>query len=216
MTNTKDSATTATATQTAQKAADKPQPARKVTARKTRAKAATATAKAPARKVNAKRSDKPAAGNVKAQQAKEIKDAVAAAKIKMIEAFGSEDKRSPYSVFLDHEAFAAYTNAAFIACGMAKMSAKGTVTRSAGSSRLWRSIVGKTAAGYWKRQGWLKDGQLTAEGQTHLQARINGESRGYKTNPELVAKFAAAMANGGTVEHAGKKFKFSVKHAVAA
>lgn len=130
-------------------------------------------------------------------------------------AYGSEDKKTPYSVFRNHAAMAAYTIAAFQVSGLLNLGKSGAPIQARGKAYpgLARMLLGKTAWGYWSKLGRIEEGALTVKGLNEVQARLSGKSRGYNTDLDTVRTFAAAMAKGGDVEVGGKRYRLTVKHA---
>lgn len=233
MSNTIENTATATAAaQTADKAASAPQTDAKATtaapvkkprsgaakaAQRTKAQGAakgkgTTPVQSPRKGATAQARKAAAAVPSKAQARKEI--AEAASKLPIVKAYGSEDRKSPYSVFRLHDAFAAYTIAAAVTAGMVQLSAKGTATVPKGKAYpgLFRSLVGITAWQHWRKLGRIADGAFTATGLNEIAARLSGQSRGYNTDRAMVDAFTGAMKKGGKLEHAGRRFAFTVEH----
>lgn len=196
----------------------KAKPKAKATAKKTAAKK-TAAKKAPAKP----RSKATAAPKAKASPSKGGKPRVAkktaakavSAALNVRVAYGSEDKKSPYSVFNTHDVFSAYTIACLVVCNMVALSAKGAPTKAKGKAYpgLWRMLVGKRAASYWRKKERVTSEGITAAGLNEIQARLSGNSRGYSTTLETVNAIVAVVTKGGPVTLQKTTYRFTVKAA---
>ncbi len=129
--------------------------------------------------------------------------------IPMVHAYVPEAK-TPYSAFFAKSGpKRCYTVAAFVYAGMATMSQAGLVEYRKGQLGLWSSIVGDTAAPYWRSKGWVDKEGLTKAGRSEIGSsfargkELSGkgeQGKGFFATPELVRQIVKFMKSGGKGE----------------
>lgn len=204
---------TKAATKTATKAT-----ATKPSAKKPSAKAKPTMAAAVAMATNsAKPESKPATAKKTAQKAPQATPATPAAKVEAATAYATQDKAAPYSVFHTNLGKGAYTAAALIVSGFLTMG-KGAPIQSGkpGNVALFAALVGKTASGYWKRNGLIDGGKVTKAGINKIGARLDNTAPTYRTELEAIKALAETMKKGGTAEAGGEKIALTRKVIVTA
>ena len=117
------------------------------------------------------------------------------------------DKDAPYRLLSgDKSLFAAFTAAAFIHAGAVGMSTKGTLSsRKGGDMAFWKKMVGPSASGYWKKQGLIDDGGVTANGLNMLSNRMKDDGGAYRTTVDKVRELVALLKTGGTLKVKGQE-----------
>ena len=146
--------------------------------------------------------------------------AAVAAQVKMLSAHVITSSKTPYgdsSLTSERVYFSAYTLAAAVASGIATIPDKGAATIAKGGSiALFKAIVGSSATSHWTKQGRIDKAGLTIAGVNEISARLNGASKGYNTDKEIVSAFVSAMQKGGKVEHNKTTFTFGSQVSVKA
>lgn len=108
----------------------------------------------------------------------------------------------------------AYTIAALVVAGMAKVVGDEIAKGDSPSIGLFRAIVGDTPIGYHRKGGNIKGSALTAEGIAFFNARLSGNAPTFNTDPETMRAFVAAMSKGGKVEIGADSVEFTKKLSV--
>jgi hypothetical protein len=108
----------------------------------------------------------------------------------------------------------AYTIAALVVAGMAKVNGDEIAKGDSPSIGLFRAIVGDTPIGYHRKGGNIKGSALTAEGIAFFNARLSGNAPTFNTDPETMRAFVAAMSKGGKVEIGADSVEFTKKLSV--
>jgi hypothetical protein len=103
----------------------------------------------------------------------------------------------------------AYTIAALVVAGMAKVVGDEIAKGDNASIGLFRAIVGDTPIGYHRKGGNIKGSNLTADGIAFFNARLSGNAPTFNTDPETMRAFVAAMSKGGKVEIGSEAVEFS-------
>ncbi len=102
---------------------------------------------------------------------------------------------------------------------MIELSEEGEIIpgRKAKNPSLVRRLLGQSAHGYWKREGYYDQASddLTESGREILAARLkNGQTKGYSTIQELIAGLIHAVTTGGRHRIWDKDIDFNEEIAV--